>query len=108
MSEREKLLWQFGEESKSDPNDILRWIDAVWLSGTARDGAGAEMMLSVSSAKDKSARVAPKVLLCCLEDCFFFARLFGCFCGSRICPWDPQTSAKMKANSTKSFESTRL
>lgn len=81
MSEREKLLWQFGEESKSDPNDILRWIDAVWLSGTARDGAGTEMMLSVSSAKDKSARVAPKVLLCCLEDCFFLPGCLVVFVG---------------------------
>lgn len=42
----------------SNLNDTLKWIDAVWLSGTAKDGAGIEMMVSVSSAEDKSARVA--------------------------------------------------
>lgn len=110
MSEcqKKKLLWQFGEESASNLNDALKWIDAVWLSGTAKDGAGIEMMVSVSSAEDKSARVAAFAKLSImslifLSEVLFFPRRVVVFMGHECMPTGRSNISKDESNRYKDF-----
>ncbi len=92
----------------SNLNDALKWIDAVLFSGTAKDGAGIEMMVSVSSAEDKSARMAAFaklsiMILVLLSEVLFLPCCVVVFMGHECMPTGRSNISKDESNRYRDF-----